>query len=203
MSFKERLLEVKERISLSLSILSGHWRETGYEGSSDQDAENPWLEAEHRRCDTRASIDRQVGHLWDAHYEPPRVEELLRKHTLRTKQTTGMEEKARRRSERNSLIKRLSEYEGYRRVIVPFLSSLETDAFYKLRHPEEKNQAVDRGERGNSVDWYIGKQNGRLEIIEDLRLMVTTALAELQMDKAREEAKKQKGGQHDTSDAQS
>lgn len=200
MWLKTGLLAIKKRLSLSLSHLQRHRRNAGPEGSVGQSSEDTWLEAEHRRCNARAGIDGQVRHFWDAHYEPPRVAELLSKYRLRTKKTEGLEDKARKRSERNTVIKRLSEYEGYRKIIVPFLAALETDAYYKLRHPEEKNAAADKGEMQNSMDWYIGKQNGRLEVIEDFRLMVTTALAELQMDRARAEANKNKGGEDEATE---
>lgn len=81
------------------------------------------------------------------------------------------------------------------------METAEVDAYYKLRHPEEKNASKNEGERDNSLEWYIGKMNGKLELIEDIRLMISAAISELEFEKAREKAKilAQKG-QHETTE---
>lgn len=141
---------------------------------------NTGLEAKRRRQLTRTSISGIIDRVWNAHYEPPRVEQLLRKYTLRTRKDQELREAEGKRSERNALIKRLSDYEGYRRIIVPFLQVAENDAYMKLRHPEDRKQGEFNKEI--SLEEYVGRQNGKLELIEDMRLMVSSALADIQRD---------------------
>ena len=156
------------------------------------------LEAQRRRQLTRTSIGGIVKRVWDAHYDPPRVEDLLRKYTLRTRKDEELQAAAGKRSERNALIKRLSDYEGYKRIIVPFLQIAENDAYFKLRHPEDRTA----GEKHFSLEEYIGKQNGKLELIEDLRLMVSTAISDIQResDKKKAEAIRKGGMNAETSE---
>lgn len=147
---------------------------------------NSELEVEHRRRFTRAGIVSQIRHLWDAHYDPPAMGELLRKYTIRTNKAEDLQRAKGKRDERNALIKRLSDYEGYRRLIVPFLELAETDAYFKLRHPDDRNQGDPA--KHISLEEYVGKQNGKLELVEDFRLMVSSGIAELEREKAAQKA---------------
>lgn len=147
-------------------------------------ADNTELEIEDRRRNARGSIERETGHLWDAHYDPPAMGRLLQKFTTRTRKDEEIQRAKEERRKRNALITNLSRYEGYRLIIVPFLESIEQDSYFKLRHPEDKPKDM-------SLEWYNGKQVGRLEVIEDFRLMITTSLSEKEMDKAREQLNKE------------
>ena len=189
MSFKERLLGLTKLLSISLYNLSRYWRDTGFKPSEDIHENYPDLAAEHRRRERRAGLERQTEDIWNAHYEPPRVGELLQQYTLRTKKDEGVQEEARKRSERNSRLAGFSATRQYKEIVVEFFKMIEVDAYWRLRHPEERIKSDDPGDRANSIEWYNGKQAGRLEIVEDFRLMISSALLEIQTEKAREKLK--------------
>ena len=145
-------------------------------------ADNPGLEIEDRRRIGRRSIERQIKHLWDAHTKPPRLEGLLRKLTTRTRSDAEIQRAKEEKRIRNLGIKRFSDRPEYS-LIVDFFKHEEANAYFLLRHGEEKPANITRDE-------FIGQQNGILYIIEKFRLMVSTAYAEIEMERAREEMKK-------------
>lgn len=145
-------------------------------------SDNSDMEAEHRRRDTRASVDSQVGHLWDASENPPRMERLLQKLTPRTRKDEEVQRAKEERFERNVVITEWIKRNGYN-LFVAWLQQIEGDAYYRLRNMGQKPA-------NETSDFYIGKQNGKLELIEDIRLMFSTARMELRQ--AIEEKQKEK-----------
>ena len=187
MSLKERLLRFAKLLSLPMRALSGYWREKRWQTSRISNESDPTLEIEHRRSDTRSSIKGQVKRLWDAHYEPPAMGQLLQKYTLRTKKDAELQQEKESRRSRNSQIALVSKHPGYKHL-VSLWATIEADSLYKLRHPERKNLEAN-GEAGLSDEFYRGKQIGRLEMIEDTRLTVMAAIQELAYDRKLEAEK--------------
>lgn len=144
--------------------------------------DNSGLEIEDRRQFGRRSIEQQVGQLWDAHKKPPRLDRLLQKLTTRTRKDEDIQRAKEAKRIRNSAVKRLSDRPEYN-IIVDFFKREEVNAYFSLRHPEEEKSP------NISLERFSGQQDGKLELIEKFRLMVTTAIAELEQDRAREEMK--------------
>lgn len=161
--------------------LSRYWREKRWKRSVVSGQRDTALETKHRFSDIRSSIKSQVKRLWDAHYEPPAMGELLRKYTLRTKKDSELQQEKENKRLRNSQIALVSKHPGYKHL-VSLWSIVEADAMFKLRHPEQKN-IESNGESGLSDELYRGKQIGRLEVVEDIRTMVMAAIQELAYDR--------------------
>jgi hypothetical protein len=179
MRSKKRLLGFKKLLSIPLLTLSRLRKR--HRVSPHLHQKNTGLEAKHRRLDTRGSIDGFVGQVWDASENPPGVGELLRKHRLRTKKDEGVQEKQEEKHRRNIVLTEFSKRPGYD-LLKAFLQLIEGDAYFKLRNLKERPENV-------SMDSWVGIQNGRLEVVEDIRLMFATARAELKRERIDEQKK--------------
>lgn len=178
----KRLLDSIKRISLPMPRLQRHRgknRNTKHTQQTDT-----LMASEHRRRYSRASVDSQVGHIWHASENPPRMAELLRKHTLRTKADAKVQQTKEERYARDLKLTEWIKRDGYD-IFVAFLKNIEGDAYFKLRNPSpEQNESIER---------FMGRQAGRLDVIEDIRLMFMDARVKL--DEYLEMKKKE---QHDT-----
>lgn len=147
---------------------------------------NPKLEVTDRRRDTRGSIDSQVEHLWHASENPPRMGQLLRS-TVRATKDEDIQRAKEERNTRNLTIVEWLKRPGYN-LFVAWLKQIEGDSYYKLRHGEGRPA-------NESLEHYLGKQDGRLEVIEDIRMMFSESRREfrdyIEAKKAEEESKKQ------------
>ena len=176
--FLKRLLGTAKRVLLPVQKVQRH--RSSHRNPNANSAEHTGMEAEHRRRFTRGSIESQVGHLWDASEKPPRMEELLRKHSVRTRKDEEVQRGKEEKRARSVKLVEWTKRDAYN-VFVAFLKNIEADAYYRLRHPDHKP--------GESIERYIGRQDGKLEVIEDIRLMF--AEARLTLQEARAEQEKQ------------
>lgn len=145
---------------------------------------HPELEIEDRRRDPRTGIERQVRHLWNASENPPRMERLLRKFSPRTRKDEEVQRAAEEKFSRSVKLVEWSKRDGYN-IFVAFLQTAESDAYFQLRSFKGVKDGI-------SVQENLWKQNGKLEMIEDIRLMFADARMQLQMykDKKAQEAGK-------------
>lgn len=140
------------------------------------------------RREFRGSVDEFVQHVWDASENPPGMGELLRKYRLRKEKNDGVQEKAEEKHKRNIILTEFSKRPGYD-ILTAFLKRIEGDAYFKLRNLKERPQNV-------SMESWVGMQSGKLEVIEDIRLMFSTAASELRWEQMKEQVKQEK--QNDT-----
>lgn len=169
MQIRKRLLGLKELLLLPLCVLSRH---RGKSAGEDLYPDNSELEVERGRRNPRGSIERFVRHLWDAAKNPPTVERLLRKFTPRTEEAEAVRAREEEIHQRNIIITEHSRHRGYP-VLVSQLQQIESDAYFNLRKPEAARPV------NMSVEEWVGKQNGRLEVVEDLRLFYANAAFQL------------------------
>lgn len=182
MPIHKRLLAVLKRIYFPVQKVP-RYRKTNRHTATSSPA-NPVVEAQSGRRDIRGSINSQVKHLWDASEKPPRMGELLRKHTIRTRKDEEVQRAKEEEHQRSVIITEWAKREGYN-IFVAFLQQIESDGYYRLRnnHGKQPNE---------NTDYYIGKQNGRLEVIEDIRLFFAYSRMKLQehLESKKEEANK-------------
>lgn len=183
MWIKTRLLGLTKLLFLPVSLVSGYWREKRRqqrERAYERDSE---LEIERRRRDTGAGLKKQLDDIWNAHYDPPAMEKLLQRYTLRTKKDEELQRAKEERTKRNTALSLITQHPGYK-ILVEAWKMIELDALIKIRHPEYKD-FDDSKEKGFSDERFLGKQLGRLEVIEETRIMVMAAKQQLQLERER------------------
>lgn len=138
------------------------WNRESQEDTKSGDGGNTPLETEDGGRDRRGdSIREFVRGLWDAEAVRGKVEGILRKRS-REDQEAALQRKKERASERNLHIYQLTRHKGHK-IIESFLQRIEMDAYSKLRAPYLRDHEK------ASTDYFLGLQNGRLSVVEDMR----------------------------------
>jgi hypothetical protein len=138
--------------------------------------ENPELETSYRRYDTRASVNDFTKRIWDAYEKPPRVDELLRKQSIRKRENEEIQRREEEIRKRNINLVNLSRTEGWE-IIVNLLKQWENFCYMNLRFPETRKDKV-------SLEMFIGFQNGALWVIEGIRKEIYNAIISLKKENA-------------------
>lgn len=156
---------------------------------------NTDMETEHGRCSTRRTIERKTGRLWSEKEIKGRLGRLLSKQPSRTREDEEVQRRQEEKHKRDTLIARLNRDEGFA-VIKKVLIAIESDAYMNLRYPEKaKDIKVVEGSNGQprymndwvSLDYFIGRQDGRIETIEDIRNIISEAITSIEKTKMKEE----------------
>lgn len=85
-----------------------------------------------------------------------------------------------KKTARNIEIVRITSDSGYRHVRNT-LEAIEGEAYLRLRAPNPPSKPA-----YESLEFFMGKQVGKLEVVDDLRLMEQTAIMELEKQKLKE-----------------
>jgi hypothetical protein len=137
--------------------------------SVSESERNSELEAKRRRHQTWRNLGNFTRSLWNEAKISRRVESSLRKR-LREKEDGRIQEAKERVYQRNLRVSKLCDSEGYS-DFVKFLQKCEKIGYAALRHPEFR-----KGDNQQSLDYYMGFQNGLLSMIEDSRKFFDDAI---------------------------
>lgn len=133
---------------------------------SDPHKENTQLEIEYGRRIFGGGHKERRFSFWSSKNDEGKVGRTLQPR-VREEEVRRLQEIAERKSKRNILLYSATRRDDFN-ILKAFLQRAEDGAYSNLRHPEIKRDGI-------SQDYFIGFQNGIIQLVEDIRSLYVQA----------------------------